>query len=118
MKADPLLPLLVERTGEDSPLIAAYLETCRETGGEALVDLLATVDESHYSLRDWADALAAFDRWLAARNERRRPFREMVGYLHCCTLPDRPGVALAKLDIIVNEALTEYGFSFTSDSHP
>ncbi len=77
---------------------------------------LEAVDESHYSLADWIEALAAFDRWLQERGEGRRPWREIVGYIHCCTLMASPGVALGNLKVIVDQSLIEYGFHFVDES--
>lgn len=78
--------------------------------------LLAAVDESDYSLADWGLALRTFEAWLARRGENRRPWREIVGYIHCCTLMASPGVALGKLEVIVDKALTEFGFEFIEES--
>ena len=78
--------------------------------------LLEAIDESDYSFADWIAALGAFDRWLADRGESRRPRKEMVGYIHCCTFGNAPGIALAKLEIIVYESLTEYGFILLDDT--
>ncbi len=78
--------------------------------------LLEAVDESDYSLADWIEALAAFDRWLAARGEQRRPWCEIVGYIHCCTLMASPGVALGNLKVIVDQSLIEFGFHFLAES--
>lgn len=78
--------------------------------------LLAAIDESDYSLADWGSALIAFEAWLAGRGETRRPWREIVGYIHCCTLMASPGVALGKLEVIVDKALTEFGFEFIEES--
>jgi hypothetical protein len=74
------------------------------------------VDDSDYSLEDWVAALGAFESWLQERGELRRPWREIVGYIHCCTLMAAPGVALGILEVIVCKSLTEYGFEFIGES--
>ena len=74
------------------------------------------VDASDYSLDDWIEALDAFDRWLSDRGEKRRPIREIVGYIHCCTYKASPGVALGNLEVILLQALTEFGFAFMEDT--
>lgn len=78
--------------------------------------LFTAVDDSDYSLADWIEALAAFDVWLEERGEVRRPWREIVGYIHCCTLMASPGVDLGVLKVIVIKSLTEYGFEFIGES--
>ncbi len=78
--------------------------------------LLEAVDNSPYSLGDWLEAIAAFETWLKGRGERRRPWRDIVGYIHCCTLMESPGIPLGKLNIIVNQALIEFGFEILDDS--
>jgi len=74
------------------------------------------VDASDYALSDWTEALAGFDRWLSAKGEERRPRREMVGYIHCCTYSASPGIGLGRLEVIVYQALTEFGFAFIEDT--
>jgi hypothetical protein len=78
--------------------------------------LFALVDDSDYSLTDWIEALGAFDAWLEERGESSRPWREIVGYVHCCTLMASPGVGLVDLKVIVFKALTEFGFEFIGES--
>jgi len=80
-----------------------------------LAALREAVDESDYSLNDWIGALGAFEAWLAERGEERRPWREIVGYIHCCTLMASPGVALGNLEVVVNKSLIEFGFDFMAD---
>lgn len=78
--------------------------------------LFSVVEESDYSLADWVEALCSFEQWLTEKEERRRPWREMAGYLHCCTLMASPGVPSGKLKVIVYQALTDFGFDFISES--
>jgi len=78
--------------------------------------LFTAVDDSDYSLADWIEALGAFEAWLEERDEARRPWREIVGYIHCCTLMASPGVDLGGLKVIVIKALTEFGFEFIGES--
>lgn len=75
--------------------------------------LLSAVDESDYSLDDWLEALGTFCAWLEERGESRRPWREMTGYIHCCTRIAAPGIALGNLKVIVFQSLTEFGFQGT-----
>ncbi len=77
---------------------------------------LEAVDASDYSLADWIEALAAFDLWLAGRGETRRPWRGIVGYIHCCTFQASPGIALGNLKVIVHQSLIEFGFHFIDGS--
>lgn len=78
--------------------------------------LYSVVEESDYSLPDWVEAFKAFEQWLDDRGMPSRPWREMAGYLHCCTHMASPGVPLGKLKVIVCQALTEFGFDFTHES--
>lgn len=77
-------------------------------------ELFEKVDESDYSLRDWAEALVVFDRWLTVERARERPFTAMLGYIHCCTMANTPQIGLASLKVIVDQSLTEYGFEEVS----
>lgn len=72
--------------------------------------LFEKVDESDYSLADWAEALVVFDRWLSGNGVSGRPFGAMVGYIHCCTMMNAPQISLPSLKVIVHQSLTEYGF--------
>ena len=91
-------------------------EALERWSAEERESLLTAVDESDYSLADWLEALGAFDAWLSARGEARRPWREIVGYIHCCTQMASPGIALGTLKVIVFQALTEFGFQFMTAS--
>ncbi|MCB1203234.1 MAG: hypothetical protein KDN18_03160 [Verrucomicrobiae bacterium] len=74
------------------------------------------IEESDYSLADWIEAIRSFEQYLAVKGEERRPWREMAGYLHCCTQMASPGIPLGNLKVIVNKALTEFGFEFMNES--
>jgi hypothetical protein len=87
-------------------------------GGANTAQILAdAVDESDYSLVDWVEALLAFDAWLDEKGESRRPFPEMVGYVHCCTMTSSPVLSLPSLKVTLTEALTGFGFDAVSDPH-
>lgn len=78
--------------------------------------LFSAVDDSDYSLADWIEALAVFCDWLDGQGESRRSWRDMTGYVHCCTRMAAPGIALGNLKVIVYQALTEFGFQSTDES--
>jgi len=78
--------------------------------------LFAAVDESDYSLADWLEAIGAFCAWLEARAETRRPWLAMFDYIHCCTVAAPAGISLGNLKVIVQQALTEFGFRLLSES--
>lgn len=78
--------------------------------------LAAAVDDSDHSLADWLEALAAFVAWLEKRGETRRPWREMTGYIHCCSSYAPAGIPLGNLKTIVFQALTEFGFRLIDES--
>ncbi len=92
---DTLVDLVSRNTEESPPKLDSFY---------------SSVDESDYSLEDWAEALIGFDAWLAEENSTKRPFNTMVGYVNCCTMMNPVKIALPSLNIIVNQSLTEYGF--------
>lgn len=86
----------------------------RDAGEETVNLLLDEVDQSDYSLDDWAEALDAFEGWLTEQKAQSRPLDEMIGYVHCCTLTNAPGIPLASLKVIVSQALIDFGFESIS----
>lgn len=82
-----------------------------------LDSLFVEVDQTDYSLPDWVEALMAFERWLEHEGASNRPFREILGYIHCCTQINPPTVSLASLKVIVSESLTGFGFDGKDASH-
>ena len=78
--------------------------------------LLEQVDGSDYSLADWMAALAEFDAWLEREGRIERPVGQMLGYIHCCTLMQSPGLSSPILKVIVCQSLTEFGFEGISDA--
>ena len=91
-----------------------FLKKCP---GSDLAVLFEAVDETDYSLADWIAALLEFDRWMDEEGTSNRPFRQMLGYINCCTQINPPNVSLASLKVIVNEALTGFGFDHKDASH-
>lgn len=100
--------------GDDKSLTQGYLEFLKNTPRFDEDELFEKVDESDYSLRDWAEALVVFDRWLAQKGVSERPHTAMLGYIHCCTMLNAPQISLPSLKVIVNQSLTEYGFEEVS----
>ncbi|MEX2579500.1 MAG: hypothetical protein WD342_10625 [Verrucomicrobiales bacterium] len=99
-----------QAVGGDEPLFRAFENFVARAPDADLDRLFEEVDASDYSLRDWVEALVEFDRWIGEGGTPERPFAEMVGYVHCCTLINAPLVSLPKLKVIVNQSLTEFGF--------
>ena len=93
--------------------MTSFLKT---TDGLDIDRLLSEVDETDYSAIDWAEALVEFGRWLDERKSIRRPFPDIVGYIHCCTLMNAPHVSLPSLKVIVSQSLIDYGFEAISTS--
>jgi len=87
-----------------------------EAEGETVDRLLEEVDQSDYSLDDWAEALEVFEAWLVEQGVDSRPLSNMIGYVHCCTLTNAPGISLPSLRVIVSQALTTFGFEVVSES--
>ncbi len=91
-----------------------FLKKCP---GSDLTLLFEAVDETDYSLIDWVAALLEFDRWMDEAGTSNRPFRQMLGYINCCTQINPPNVCLASLEVVVYEALTGFGFDDKDASH-
>ncbi|MEM7603542.1 MAG: hypothetical protein AAF357_19280 [Verrucomicrobiota bacterium] len=100
----------------DTELIDSFSRLAGRAQDFDLDHLLEEIDSSDYSAVDWAEALAEFDRWLDSENTDERPFRQMVGYVHCCTLMNAPQISLPSLKVIVHQALTEFGFEVISET--
>ena len=79
--------------------------------------LFEEVDQTDYSLADWVAALLEFDRWMDEDGTSNRPFRQMLGYINCCTQINPPNVSLASLKVVVYETLTGFGFDGKDASH-
>lgn len=91
-----------------------FLKKCANAD---LVVLFEEVDQTDYSLADWVAALLEFDRWMDEQGTSNRPFRQMLGYINCCTQINPPNVSLALLKVVVYEALTGFGFDDKDASH-
>lgn len=106
---------LVENAREgESKSSREFLDFLRKTGVSDLSTFLESVDQSDYSLRDWIDAMQAFDRWLAGRDVRERPFDAMTGYITCCTMTNPVSVQIPELQAVVIQNLEQYGFEAVS----
>lgn len=76
------------------------------------------VDQSDYSVTDWADALVGFDHWLSSDKPRfnTRDFTHMVGYLHCCQMTISANLSKPKMRDVVNQCLNDFGYDPTQPS--
>ena len=77
--------------------------------------LFEEVDQTDYSLGDWVEAIVGFDAWLEAEKVKSRPFSEMVGYIHCCTIAAPQTIRSPNLRVVVIQSLKEFGFDAVSD---
>ena len=102
--------------GEGTGSFASFKKLMGGATPGQVEQLMEHVDGSDYSLADWVEALAEFDAWLEHQNRRERPIEEMLGYIHCCTLMQSPGLGLPILKVIVYQSLTEFGFEAISDA--
>lgn len=107
---------VVELLGTDTELASSMGDFLARSTDFDLEFFLEEVDQSDYSLCDWAAALVAFDKWLAERGESSRPFRAMAGYVHCCTLMNARSVPAPGLEVIVIQSLMNYGFDIIQGS--
>lgn len=112
-KGWPTIEALLE---EENDLREALRPLLADGDPGTIEALLEEVDQSDYSLVDWGEALVEFDRWLAGRETPERPLPEMIGYIHCCTLTNAPGIPLGSLKVIVSQSLTNHGFAAISGS--
>ncbi|NNE92263.1 MAG: hypothetical protein HKN23_11500 [Verrucomicrobiales bacterium] len=94
----------------------------RGKADDAMLDgFLGTVDDSHYSLGDWLEALYEFDRWLTEKSIEARPLADMIGYVHCCTMTTAETLSPPELARLLRENLDQFGFeaaSPVSDEEP
>jgi len=90
----------------------ADLMASRSTGNDAHYSfglLLAAVDNSPFSLRDWLVALETFIVWLDHK-DRRAEFSALIGYLECCSSAAAARSPRANLSATLAEMLDTYGF--------
>ncbi len=84
--------------------------------GEQRDNFLNQIDDSDYSVHDWAEALQTFDQWLTQQNISNRPVVDMVDYLHCCATMQGVNIEAAALSEVLKDALDQFGFDAVSDS--
>lgn len=103
--------------GDEEAESVRFAQLLAKVEEAAISELLGQIDESDYSPTDWAKALLRFDSWLAEQGVEARPFREMVGYLHCCTLGNAKEIALPELEAVLFQCLESFGFEAVRGSH-
>ena len=92
-----------------SPIALAYLDAnFRENDGEAIRRLVASVDESNYSLRQWVESLMVMGQWLDVRG-RALPLEDQVGYVCCAAEASAASSTMTHLPDLVGEMLEAYG---------
>jgi hypothetical protein len=92
----------------DSPAALAYLEA--HFKGEAALQhlLLEEVDDSHFSLQQWVEALIVLQQWLGARGLE-LPLKDSIGYVSCAAAAAGAGASLSHLPSMVDDLLEAYG---------
>jgi hypothetical protein len=94
----------------DSPARLAWVEANLEDADQELLrDFLDEVDESHYSLRQWIDALIVMCHWLDARGLA-ASLEDRIGFAGCANAAAGAGANLTSLSALVSEMLDNYGF--------
>lgn len=94
----------------DSPQLLAFLEAnfSGHHNHSARLQLLESTDESHFSLRDWVEALRVMRAWLDARGlEMER--EDEIGYVCCAGEAAGAGANLTSLPSLVADMLEAYG---------
>lgn len=92
----------------DSPARLAWVEACLSDQASVRA-VLAAVDESPYSLRQWVDAFIIVGQWLDARGLH-ASFLDQLGYVSCACEATGAGANLTTLTAVVSEMLDDYGF--------
>lgn len=94
----------------DSPASFAWVQANLEGAGQDLLrTFLDEVDESHYTLRQWIDALIVMGHWLDARSLA-ASLEDQIGFVSCANAAAGAGAHLTTLSAIVSEMLDTYGF--------
>lgn len=97
----------------DTTNLRTEFESLLDRSTEVDLDrLVEEVDDSNYSLKDWAEAFLVFDKWLSHQAEPNveRNFTHILGYLHCCQMMISDSVENPNLQAIVIQCLTDYGY--------
>ena len=114
--SSPDIEPLNRHLGDNRELMESFSAAVTRAQDFDLDILLEEIDSSDYSAVDWVEALVEFDRWLETRQVGERPFPQMVGYVHCCTLTTAPQISLPPLKVIVSQSLTDFGFEAVSET--
>ncbi len=96
---DRLQTLIAPSNVGDNKNLAAVIES-----------LFEQVDQSDFSLSDWVAALLGFDRWLENKRIAARPVKQMISYIHCCTLTLTDTLLPPDLTKLTHNLLEQYGF--------
>ncbi|MGB1128012.1 MAG: hypothetical protein ACPG3X_06565 [Opitutales bacterium] len=94
----------------DAPAKLEWLEAHFSRSNSALLKpLLEDVDDSHFSLRHWVDALILMGEWLDARGLM-ASLEDQIGFVSCANAAAGAGAQVSSLPGIVSEMLESYGF--------
>lgn len=94
----------------DSPVCLAWVEANLEDADQkTLGTLLDEVNDSHYSLRQWIDALIVMGHWLDSRGLA-ASLQDRIGYVCCASAAAGAGANLTPLSALVSDMLDDYGF--------
>lgn len=104
-------------SGDEEAESVRFAQLLASVEEAAISELLGQIDESDYSPTDWARALLGFDSWLEKQGVEARPFGEMVGYVHCCTLGNAKTIASPELEVVLLQCLENFGFEAVRGSH-
>ena len=103
MTANPLVIAFQKEKGL-SPRILTEVSAVDET---FVVSWLHAIDESAYTLEEWAESVAAFDQWAQGAG-RQLSLSHMLEYLSCCAESGRSGVKLP-LTFLMQEFIKSNG---------
>ena len=94
----------------DSPKSLAWVEAnLEDSDDEVLSSFLDEVNDSHYSLRQWIDALIVVGHWLDARGLA-ASLQDRIGFVSCANAAAGAGANLTPLSALVSDMLDSYGF--------
>jgi len=113
-----LLETIEEKLAREDPqLCEEFVQFVKQSDSPDLEIFFEEVDDSDYSLKDWAEAFVAFKDWLLQdSNDPVMNFVNMLGYLHCCQFMISENLDRPNLQSIVNQCLTDYGYDQLSPS--
>lgn len=104
------LPTTIRQQLTEAPELLDWFDQQLAGCGEPLLQqLVEAVDDSAFSLRQWIQALAMLQGWLAARGLQ-AAMPDQIGYIGCACAAAGALSGYQSLTLLVEDFLGEYGF--------